>query len=181
MVKTDCNAVHTLNMLKSKLDDSSHLTVLQEGRYCWNAHFTFGEPATPESIERIKEKLQLPFSPAYEEFLLSANGALLYHDNVNGQWGFRLYGTRELFRANARFKERYRIDHSSYIAFAESLGDADLLLLDTTQFVNEGRDFRVIDGDSADPPAQWKTAARSFCDWLDRLVVAQGAKYWRWY
>jgi hypothetical protein len=169
-------------MLRSKLDDSSHLEVIQEGGYCWNAHFAFGEPATLEAIKDIEEKLQLPFSPAYEEFLLYSDGALLYHDDVDGQWGFRLYGTKDLMKANLRFKERYKRSYSpTHLAFAESLGDADLLLLDTAQLVKNGRDYRVIDGDSDDSPAQWKVAARSFCDWLDRLVVAQGAKYWRWY
>ncbi len=96
--------------------------------------------------------------------------------------GFSIVGTKDLLKANLRFKERYKLDNSTtYLAFAESLGDADLLLFDTTQFVKNGRDCRAIDGDSDDPPSQWKVAARSFCDWLDRLVVAQGAKYWRWY
>ena len=182
MAKQNWNAVHILNLLRSKLDDSSHLEVIQEGGYCCNAHFIFGKPATLEAINSIKKTLQLPFSSAYEEFLLYSDGAFLYEDDMDGQWGFQLYGTKDLLRANLRFRERYQLDNSTtYLAFAESLGDADLLLFDTAQFVDGGRDFHVIDGDSDDPPPQWKIAARSFCDWLDRLVVAQGAKYWRWY
>ncbi len=90
MAKTDWNAVHILTLLRSKLDESSHLEVIQEGGCCWKAHFTFGEPATLEAINSIKEKLQLPFPSVYEEFLLYSDGALLYHDDVDGQWGFRL-------------------------------------------------------------------------------------------
>jgi len=52
---------------------------------------------------------------------------------------------------------------------------------DTSQPVDEGNDCRVIDGDSGYLPQEWKAVARSFGDWLDRLVVAQGTKYWRWH
>jgi len=171
-----------LKALQQRLDPTSHMEVIHEGGYCWKAHFAFAAPATVEDLEVIKERLWLPLPFAYEQFLLYCNGAVLYHDDISGQWGFRLYGTRDLLMENARCKDLYEEDWSSaYIAIAESLGDADLVVLDTAQPVEEGRDCRVIDGDSDDPPHLWTAAARSFSDWLDRLVVAQGAKYWRWY
>jgi len=171
-----------LAVLQRKLDSASYLEVIHEGGYCWKAHFTFEAPAVVKDIEVIKGELQLPLPPTYQQFLLSCNGALLYHDNKYGQWGFRLYGTKNLFTENARWRERYEEDWPpAYLAFAESLGDADLLVLDTAHPVDEDTDCRVIDGDSGYLPREWRGAARSFSDWLDRLVVAQGAKYWRWY
>jgi hypothetical protein len=171
-----------LAALRQKLDATSYLEVIHEGGYCWKAHFTFGSPGRVEAIEVVKSQLQLPLPLAYEQFLLHYDGALLYHDDVYGQWGFQLYGTRDFLTANVERKQPYGEDWPpSYLIFAESLGDADLLVLDTAQPVNEGKDCRVIDGNSSDPPRRWPSAARSFGDWLDRLVVAQGAKYWRWY
>src|SRR6266700_2972996 len=70
---------------------------------------------------------------------------------------------------------------TTYLIFAESFGDSDLLVLDASQSIDEGDDCHVIDGDSGYLPHEWRLAARSFAKWLDRLVVAQGAKYWRWY
>lgn len=171
-----------LEALRRILDARSYLEVIHEGGYCWKAHFAFGPPATGEDIEAMKAELQVPLPHAYEQFLLLCDGALLYYDDVYGQWGFQLYRTRDLLTENVRWKERYEQDWcSSYLAFAESKGDADLLVLDTAQSKDNGKDYCVIDGDSGYLPPKWRVAAPSFSDWLDRLVVAQGAKYWRWY
>ncbi len=182
MAENRYNGLTALTALRRMLDGDSYLEVIHEGGYIWKAHFTFGPSATMQDIEAIRQQLQLPLPPTYEQFLLHYDGALLYYDNVYGQWGFKLYGTKDLVTANIRRKQPYGSDWpSAYLIFAESLGDSDLLILDTAQPVNEGRDYRVIDGNSSDPPHRWTAAARSFGDWLDRLVVAQGAKYWRWY
>jgi hypothetical protein len=92
-----------------------------------------------------------------------------------------LYGTKDLVVQNERWRKYYEDEWvSSYLAFAKSKGDGDVLVLDTAQVIDNGRDCRVLDGDSGYPVQEWEIAARSFSDWLDRLVVAQGAKYWRW-
>ena len=176
------NGLHALAALRSKLDATSHREVIQEGGYCWNAHFVFKSPTTLKALEKMKAQLQLPLPKAYEAFLLYSDGALLYHDDVYGQWGFRCYGTQDLFSANAKRQTPYGNDWPhSYLIFAESLGDADLLVFDTAQLTEEADDCPVIDGDSGYLPHAWTTITRRFDDWLDRLVVAQGAKYWRWY
>jgi SMI1/KNR4 family protein SUKH-1 len=181
----DAKEYHGLNALaalRSKLDATSHMQVIQEGGYCWNAHFVFRSSATTEALENMKGQLQVPLPKAYEEFLLYSNGALLYHDDVYGQWGFRCYGTEEFLAANAKRQAPYGKDWPHpYLIFAESLGDADVLILDTAKLTKEGRDCPVIDGDSGYLPQKWTPITRSFDDWLDRLVVAQGTKYWRWY
>lgn len=99
-----------------------------------------------------------------------------------GQWGYHLYGVSDLIARNKHWKERYVNDWPpTYLAFAESFGDADFLLFDTEQPTNEGKDYCVVDGDSGYLSSRWHTIAPGFGDWLDRLIVAQGAKYWRWY
>lgn len=171
-----------LAALQTKLGNESYLDVIHEGGYCWKAYFSFGEPAVEKSIEAIKKELLIPLPVAYEQFLLHYDGAVLYYDNNYGQWGFQLYGTKDLLAQDKRWKAYYEgILSSTYMVFAKSMGDVDILLLDTSQTVEDGEDCCVIDGNSGDPPHMWRGAARSFSDWLDRLVVAQGAKYWRWY
>jgi hypothetical protein len=156
--------------------------VIHEGGYCWKAHFTSNDPARPESLEVLKRQLPMLLPVNYERFLRQYDGALLYKDDEYGQWGFKLYGTMELISANTDFKKRYKDNWPlAYLVFAESLGDADGLILDTAQPADKGKDCRVIDGDSGEPLTEWVAAAPSFGKWLERLVVAQGAKYWRWY
>jgi SMI1/KNR4 family protein SUKH-1 len=155
--------------------------VLQEGGFRFRGVCTFGGPASQQAIDAASAQLGLALPLMYERFLSQYDGALLYRDEMFGQWGFRLYGTGDLVSANARWKQRYNQEWPpSYVAFAESLGDGDLLILDIAQPNKQGTDCRVIDGDSGYQPREWKAAARTFSDWLDRLVVAQGTKYWRW-
>lgn len=182
MMEDNNNGLIALEALRSKLDASAHLEVIHEGGEIWKAHFTFDNPTTVEDIQGVKRQLHLSLPPNYEQFLLHYNGALLYHDDIFGQWGFQLYGTGDLISANMDFKKRHADNWPpTYFVFAKSLGDTDRLILDTAQSVDNGRDCPVVDGDSGYLPQEWKIAARSFSDWLDRLVVAQGAKYWQWY
>jgi len=175
------NGLKALVALRGILDATSHVEVIQEGGYCWKAHCLFADPAPTEALEVFKKQLPVPLPQAYEHFLRYTNGALLYHDDVYGQWGFRLYGIEESVSARLKRQAPYGSQWPlSYLLFGESLGDADLLILDTAMSVKEGSDCYVIDGDSGYPPSTWTPAARSFDTWLDRLVVAQGAKYWRW-
>ena len=170
-----------LSALRSKLDAASSLDVIQENGYLFKAHFIFNPPAKPEQVDELKRSLPVLLPMAYERFLLQYNGALLYYDKEYGQWGFQLYGTADILKANETCQQIYKdMWPPQYLAFAKSRGDTDRLILDTSDFVNE-RDCWVIDGDGDDLPHDWTAAAQSFGDWLDRLVVAQGAKYWRWY
>lgn len=174
-------SLQAISALRQTLDNELSVEVIHEGGYRWRAYFSFGEPALPEGLAVVERQLGTPLPLAYRRFLAQYDGALLYHDEAFGQWGFQLYGTASLYEANARWRQRYP-EHwrSSLVAIAESYGDGDVIVLDTTQPVEDSRDCRVIDGESGYLPPQWEVAAPSFEDWLDRLVVAQGAKYWRW-
>jgi hypothetical protein len=174
--------IAALKALRLKLDATSHLEVIHEGGYCWKAFFRFLPPATQEEIDTIKRQIGVPLPSAYEQFLKDCNGAMLYQDDVYGQWGFHLYGTRELLSKNRERKKPYGEKWPDpFLIFAESLGDADLLVLDISRYMQDRKDCEVVDGESGYGPDEWKMIAHGFSDWLDRLVVAQGAKYWRWY
>ncbi len=174
------NGLDTLKLLRSKLDSASSLEVIHGDGRLFNAHFTFNPPAQTEEVDELKRSLHVPLPIAYQQFLLQYSGAVLYYDDEYGQWGVKLYGTADFLPTNIRYWNMYEDEWpTSYLVFAESFGDADILILDTAQFVNE-KDCQVIDGDRGYPLRMWKSAAQSFGDWLDRLVIAQGVKYWRW-
>ncbi len=175
------NGLRALKALRSKLDASSMMEVIQEDGHIFQAHFSFNPPARREEVEELKQVLSVPLPLAYEHFLLLFNGALLYYDNDEyGQYGYDLCGTLDLIPVNVTFWKIYEDEWPlEYLVFARSRDDRDSLALDTTEIENE-KDCRVIVGDGSCSPRNWTPAAPSFSAWLDRLVVAQGAKYWRW-
>ena len=180
MMQNIYDGLTALKRVQSKLDPSSHLAVLSEGGQEWNAYFSFHAPATKENVEELARRWVLP--PTYEQFLLYCDGAVLYKDDIYGQWGYHLYGTQEIVKANTYYGSIYEEQWlSSYLTFGRSLGDRDLLLMDTSQCTVESKECYVIDGNSECLPQEWSPIARNFGAWLDYLVVAQGAKYWRWF
>jgi hypothetical protein len=171
----------SIAVLIQKVGLEGFTEVVNEGGYVWKPFFKFSPPATEDGIKSAEEKLGLSLPMIYRQFLHYHDGALLYYDKEYGQWGFLLYGSENLASKNSQWKKRYNRDwRPTFIAFAESMGDADLLVFDLAQPVNDGRDCVVIDGDSGYRIHNWSAAAPSFSKWLDWLVVAQGAKYWRW-
>jgi hypothetical protein len=182
MAEKEYRGLMALASLQRKLDADASLEVMHEGGYSWQASFAFAAPASPDELQKIKAELPFPLPAAYEQFLLLSDGALLYHDKKYGQWGFSFYGVKELREKNRQWSQRYSENWSPYyFVFAEALGDADLLLLDGAKPTRDGLDCRVMDGDSGYLPNEWDAASRSFDEWLDHLIIAQGAKYWRWY
>jgi hypothetical protein len=155
------------------------LEVINEGAEVWIASFTFAEPAGNDALSKMKQQWMLPSS--YEQFLLIHNGASLYREKKYGQWGFHIYNTQELLSKNELWHSIYEDLPPSYLVFAESLGDSDLLIIDTNRQSKIPQEYYILDGDTASPIASWSLIARSFGEWLNYLVVAQGAKYWRWF
>ena len=173
------DAVKMLQLLQSKLNPSAELELVGEGAHSWVASFTFGSPVEESVIERVKARWQLPTS--YELFLRTYNGAKLYYDTGYGQWGFQLYQAEELIPENDDWLRLYDGLPRTHLVFGQSYGDSDLLVLDTTRQTKIPNECSVLDGDTGYPVNTWESMARSFGEWINYLVVVQGAKYWRWY
>ncbi|GHO61741.1 SMI1/KNR4 family protein [Ktedonobacter sp. SOSP1-52] len=177
----ELDPIKVLGLLRSKLSNDSYLEVTGEGAYVWRASFSFFPPATVEDLERLKSYWKLPSS--YEQFLLYSNGAELFIDDRYGQWGFSLYAVNDILIKNTHWQSLYDDWSSSFLVFAECLGDADLLILDTNRHsLSLPHECYVLDGDTGYPVKTWQKniIAKSFVQWLDRLIVAQGSKYWHW-
>src|SRR6266568_8765363 len=140
------NNFKSLEVLKKIVDENGCCKVIQEGGYVWEANCSFNPPATKDEIAELKKQLDSPLPLSYEWFLLKFNGAVLFYDKAYGQWGFKLYGADNLIAKNTMWKKRYGSDwKQTYLAFAESFGDADLLVLDTAKLTKDGNDCAVID------------------------------------
>jgi hypothetical protein len=174
MMDHKSKATDGLKALRARLDDSGAMTVQHENGYVWEASFEFYDPATADELQSLRNQgIALP--EEFTAFLLYSNGALLFHDKEYGQWGFRLYATHELQEANHTFAARYpeaREKIPGILVVAESLGDGDVITVNHAGV--------VVDGDSGYSPQSWKPIAKNFGSWLNYVIVAQGAKYWRW-
>ena len=177
----ELDPIKSLGLLRSRLNNNSHVEVIGESADVWKASFLFFPPVIAEDLERVKSRWKLPSS--YEQFLLYSNGAELFIDDTYGQWGFSLYGVNDILIKNTHWQSLYDGWSNSFLVFAECLGDADLLILDTNRHsLSLPNECYVLDGDTGDPVHTWQKniIAKSFAQWLDRLIIAQGSKYWRW-
>jgi hypothetical protein len=58
-------------------------------------------------------------------------------------------------------------------------GDGDMLLFDINKSNENERNY-IIDGDQGYQTDEWDYIKGDFENRIDRLIVAQGTKYWRW-
>jgi hypothetical protein len=168
-----------LQALRDGQKASSHFEVLHEGGYKWEASFEWQTPASIEHIRHLRESINIAIPNSYESFLSFSNGATLYKDDTFGQWGFLLYSVENLIYKRAMWREILGLP-PQFLVFCECLGDADLLILDTDQPTPDGLDCAVVYAEEAVPVSAYRVVGRSFREWLDHLVVAQGAKFWCW-
>jgi hypothetical protein len=178
-VKLPEDPFKSTRLLRETLAHSGHCSVLHEKGFRWEASFDWHPSASAESLDRLAAQLGASVPEAYLTFLRYSNGATLYRDPVYGQWGHVLYSTETLVTKRSEWREWYEVpDH--YLVFAESLGDGDLLLLDLRSRSFDGYDAYVVYAEENFGPTKWEPIERSFHEWLDHLIVAQGAKYWTW-
>ena len=167
----------TLETIKLKLDSHSSLSIVGSDGEHWNAYFDFLPPASSQEIEHIRSHWLLLDS--YQKFLARCNGAILFKEPTYGQWGFQLYSTKELVEKNELWHRLYRDIPSTYCVFAESLGDCDLLLIDTNSSSAITGERNIIDGDVGYNVKQWLIIEPDFSMWIKHLIDANGEKYWR--
>ncbi|GER89971.1 hypothetical protein KDW_41330 [Dictyobacter vulcani] len=164
-----------INMIKERLNEHSCIRVLDEEGDSWDAYFSFTLPAKEPEIADLESRWYIP--PSYKQFLSVSNGAVLYKDVQYGQWGFYLYGTKDLITKNEQWHKLYSSLPNDYLVFAESLGDADFLIINTCH-PEETNECVIIGSDVGYEVSTWPIIAQSFAEWLSYLVNSQGAKYW---
>lgn len=114
----------------------------------------------------------------FREFLKISNGATLFKDIKYGQWGCNILSLDELISVTNTVRSWGYELRAEWLVFATWLGDCDVIAFDLSKTKDE--DY-VIDGEQGIPTKNWVTIKGGFSKWLDRLIVSQGAKYWRWF
>lgn len=167
-----------INALKSRLSTNNTLTVQNERGFIMETEFKWNPPAKEMEITSFEKKMNIVLPKSYKDFLKITDGAVLFKDKQYGQWGCKLYGISELIEINEQARS-WRSLKDSWLVFATWLGDQDFLLFDLKKY-ESGEKKYIIDGDEGDSEDEFEYIKGDFEKWLDRLIVAQGAKYWRW-
>jgi hypothetical protein len=168
-----------IDSLKKRLNASMVLSVQNEGGHLSEAGFKWNQPADSEEIQQFEILNGIKLPETYKEFLGISNGATLFKDVKYGQWGCEILGLNELMQMTLESKNRGYHIKDKWIVFATWIGDGDILLFDITKS-NENEKNYIIDGDQGYQTDEWDYIKGGFENWIDRLIVAQGAKYWRW-
>lgn len=171
----------SIALLRKRLSSKSQLEVTHAA-YVWTASFGWNEPVKSSEINDIEYTLGFRLPEDYKAFLTNvSNGATLYYDVYYGQWGYKLYGLEDLISKQAYWQ--YGVLGKwppIFIAFAELYGEANVMLFNVNKPSNDSTGYAVLEGNAYEPMTDWPMASRSFHEWMDHLITAQGDKYWDW-
>jgi hypothetical protein len=168
-------------LLRQRLSVDGRLEVAHSGRL-WMAAFEWFPPTSVEITAETEQQLGKSLPKDYVTFLSTiTNGAVMFYDLQYGQWGFKIYGTSELLEKQRLWQHSLEGKWKShFVAFAENFGDEYVMAFDLERPTSNAISCTVVQGSPYDPVEYWPVASRSFYEWLDHLVTAQGAKYWEW-
>jgi len=166
--------------LKNRLTSENTLTVQSEGGYISEVGFEWKKAASKHELLNFERKNSIVLPESFKEFLLLSNGATLFKDIKYGQWGCTIYGLDDLLEITNKAKTWGYDINSNWLVFASWIGDCDVLIFDLRKSRNNENNY-IIDGNSSESVNDWQPIKGDFSKWFDRLVVAQGCKYWRWY
>jgi len=173
-------AMKTIDALKTRLTDRNTLQVQNEDGFVGVVGFEWNSSVTDIEISKFEKENSLQLPESYKEFLRISNGAILFKDMQYSQWGCKILGLEDLISTTKKVTEwGYKLN-PSWLVYATWLGDVDLLIFDLDKYASKERNY-IIDGEQGEPVGNWCNIKGDFSKWIDRLIISQGAKYWRWY
>lgn len=170
--------MESIYSLKGRLSEENTLIVQNERGFIMETEFEWNQPASELDIMLYEKNSGIILPQSYKEFLKLSNGAILFKDKKYGQWGCKVYGASELTVINEQIRTWRQIP-DSWLVFATWIGDGDMLMFDINKY-KAGEKNYIIDGDECDSENDFCYIKGDFEKWIDRLIVSQGSKYWRW-
>jgi len=170
----------SIETLKSRLTSNSTLCVQNEGGFTGEMGFEWKNPATDFEIEDFEKTHNIILPTGFKDFLKISNGAMIFKDIQYGQWGCKILGLDEIIDISNQVNSWGYELKSEWLVFATWLGDCDILVFDLNKSKNGVNNY-IVYGEQGESVDNWVNIKGDFVKWIDRLIVAQGAKYWRWY
>jgi hypothetical protein len=123
------------------------------------------------------EQFPLSIPEDVREFWRTTRSATLFKDQQYGQWGIEVLEPAQALSETSRQRAaRPRDFMSSDLIVARFFGDSDLVVLACNP--EESNFGSVTVALPLDKRADWPVVAKSFEEFLNRLIEAQGDKYW---
>jgi len=136
--------------------------------------FKLNLPAKIEEIITVNKELGFHLPKSFDKFLLNYNGGELY--DYEGLDGFKIFGTKEIIKINNMISQEYEEDWiDNIVIFAECIGEGNYLGFKRQSNCDE---YKVLDCFHEDLPINWETIANNFDEFLEKLVLNNGNKYW---
>jgi hypothetical protein len=171
----------SIKYLKERIGPEGKLEVVFTDRP-WIAGFRWNPPLG-DIIGELITDLHVTLPKDYIVFLSEfANGCRLYYDLEYGQWGYDICSLQQITDMQRVWREVLDTQwRDGFVAFAEMRGEANVLLFDTNQPSRDGTSYAILQSNPIYTVDEWSKPSRSFHEWLDHLITAQGDKYWEWY
>lgn len=163
------------------LENNNQLKILHPQK-SWVASFTWAEPVSLASVRMIEKQMGRQFPEDYINFLVAvSNGATLYYDAHYGQWGYKIYGIDNITESQTRWESIFQEEWMpNFLAVGEIIDESHPLIMNLKKPTKDKQSCEILDGNPLDSPSDWYKMSRSFHEWLENLITAQGAKYWLW-
>lgn len=136
--------------------------------------FDWNMPIEIEELEKIIFEKNLKLPKEYMDFLLMANGAILY--NTEEDLGYQLLSIQEAIRFTEEMKE-LGYDLKEWLIFTVNLFDSDMLLFDMDR-VNDKQ--YILDGIADESEEEWLYLKWDFQKIFNLLFRVNGDNFWRW-
>ena len=151
--------------------------------YSWVATFEWHLPATHTAISQVLDKLGKPLPIDYIKFIEQiSNGGLLFYNSENGQYGFNIFSIDDLISKQEKWKRNLSNKwNDQFIVFSELYGEEDILIFDLNAPSKDLQSYAILEANPYDNYEEYPRVSRSFHEWLDHLITAQGTKYWEWF
>lgn len=168
-------------LLKKALKETSALQIIHPDAI-WVASFEWNNPFDIDQEEKIKNQLWMEVPKDLLEFWAEiSNGCFLYHDQKYGQWGYKIYSSSEIKNQQYRWKELFRDKWTTkLLAIGELFDDVHPIIVRYIDAIQPNAEYLLVEGNPLDPIEYWPRMANSLSEWMDRLITAQGAKFWDW-
>ncbi|MFC4077774.1 SMI1/KNR4 family protein [Salinithrix halophila] len=161
---SDCLVNETLTALKKRLVNQE-IEVQGERGFLYKVEFEFNPPASDSKIREFEKNNNITLPVDYKQFLLMHNGAVLFEPWFGG--GFELHSLWRIIDS--------KLEGMPEEWFPIGYQDGGQLFIDTS-VANEN--YLIWLDSSILEDAKYLNM--NFEAWLDRFVVAQGAKFWEW-
>ncbi|MFC9541623.1 SMI1/KNR4 family protein [Lysinibacillus sp. NPDC056959] len=164
-----------LTSLNKRLEKEKNLTIQRENGETLNVTCNWNSPVTDQQLMEFSSKTNHILPNDFCSFLKIRNGGKLFSDGVDYFELFKLKGIHNYlneYDININYKSAY--DKSWYmIGYYKGYGD--YLFIDSEKVANGDNDYLIYVqvGDI-------QRLSMNFQTWLDRFIVAQGARYWLW-